>query len=98
MTALIISYSSYKIFLYAWIVLAVIIFFLLLRITAPYGRHASEKWGPAISNRFGWAIMEFTVLMMLFVMIFPFMRSLSAASWAMIGLFCFHYFNRTFVF
>ena len=98
MTALIISYSAYRSFLYAWITLAVVIFFLLLRITAPYGRHASEKWGPAISNRFGWAIMEFTVLVTLFIFVFPFRSSVSVVSWALIGLFCFHYFNRTFVF
>ncbi|HXB45896.1 MAG TPA: hypothetical protein VNV85_17635 [Puia sp.] len=94
----IISYSSYRIFLYAWIALAVIIFFLLLRITAPYGRHASAKWGPAINNRLGWSIMELPVLIMLFIFISPFTGSLSAASWVMIGLFCFHYFNRAFVF
>lgn len=98
MTALIISYSSYRIFLYSWIALAVIIFFLLLKVTAPYGRHASAKWGPAISNRFGWSIMEFAVLLMLAVMVVPFIHSLSAASWVMIGLFCIHYFNRTFIF
>lgn len=78
--------------------MAAIIFFVLLRITAPYGRHASAKWGPAIDNRLGWAIMELPVILMLFIFIFPFIHSLSAASWAMIGLFCFHYFNRAFIF
>ncbi len=95
---LLISHYSYSLFLYAWIAVAVIIFFLLLHITAPYGRHASAKWGPAISNRFGWAIMECTVLVSLFVCIFPLRGSLSNVSWVLIGLFCFHYFNRTFIF
>jgi len=98
MTALRISYSSYATFLYIWIALAIVIFFILLRITAPYGRHVSAKWGPAVSNRFGWMIMELTVLVILFIIIFPFIHLLSAPSWVMISLFCFHYFNRTFIF
>lgn len=98
MAAYIISYSSYRLFLFIWIAVAVIIFFLLLRVTAPYGRHASAKWGPAISNSMGWMIMESTVLIVLSVFIFPYVRLLSAPAWVMIGLFCFHYFNRTFIF
>jgi hypothetical protein len=95
---LLISYYAYSLFLYAWIALAAIIFFVLLHIAAPYGRHASSKWGPAIDNRLGWLIMELPVIVVLFSFIFPYIHSLSAVSWVMIGLFCFHYFNRIFVF
>lgn len=95
---LLISYYDYSLFLSAWIVLAVIIFFVLLRVAAPYGRHASAKWGPAIDNRLGWVIMELPVIVVLFSFIFPSADSLSAVSWTMIGLFYFHYFNRIFVF
>jgi hypothetical protein len=69
-----------------------------MKIAAPYGRHATAKWGPAISNKLGWAIMEFTVLVVLAIFILPNAHSLSEVSWAMIILFCLHYFNRTFVF
>ncbi|HLK30432.1 MAG TPA: hypothetical protein VKT28_17750 [Puia sp.] len=95
---LIISYSIYSMFLYAWIVLAIIVFLILLKIAAPYGRHASAKWGPSVSNKFGWMIMELTVLVVLSIFILPHAGSLSIASMAMIGFFCLHYFNRTFVF
>lgn len=98
MISLIISWSTYRLFLHIWIVLAIIIFFLLLSITAPYGRHASEKWGPALNNRYGWAIMELTVLVVLFFIIYPYWKSLSLVSWIMVGLFCFHYLNRSFIF
>ena len=98
MTSLYISWFAYRLFLYSWIVLAVIIFFLLLRITAPYGRHASKKWGPSIDNRYGWIIMEATVLFVLYFIIYPHWHSLSLASWIMVSLFCFHYFNRAFIF
>ena len=98
MIFLIISWSAFRLFLYLWIVLAMIIFFLLLRIAAPYGRHASAKWGPSLNNRYGWAIMELTVLIVLFFMIYPYRDSVSIPSWIMLGLFCFHYVNRSVIF
>ena len=93
-----ISYSSYSMFLYGWIVMAVLIFFLLLKVTAPYGRHSSAKWGPATGNRLGWLIMEIPVLIILLICVLPFLQQLSIAAWVMIGLFCLHYFNRSFIF
>ena len=35
-----------------------LVFMLLLRTTAPYGKHFSPGWGPAIPNRSGWFLME----------------------------------------
>ena len=78
--------------------LAVVIFFLLLRIPAPYGRHTSGKWGPLISNRLGWVVMELTVLVVLWSCIYPHIESIAIVSWIIVGLFCLHYFNRTFIF
>jgi len=92
------SFNQYANFMYAWIVLAILIFLLLLKITAPYGRHTSAKWGPAISNQLGWIVMEFPVLIVIWVIIFPLIPFLSLPVWVMTGLFCLHYLNRTFVF
>ena len=50
--------KAFQYLIYTWILLAVIVFFILLKITAPYGRHSSKKWGPQISNRLGWIIMD----------------------------------------
>jgi hypothetical protein len=94
----IISWPTYRSFLFGWILLAIVIFFLLLKITAPYGRHTSVKWGPLISNRFGWLIMEFPVLIVLFIILKPEAKNISLVSWILIGLFCLHYFNRVFIF
>ena len=41
-----------------WAVLAVVTFFLLLYVKAPYGRHVNRAWGPQISNKLGWVLME----------------------------------------
>lgn len=93
-----ISFADYEIIFYIWIGIAVAIFFLLLKITAPYGRHASSKWGPQIANRYGWFFMESPALaVMLYVLIMTFSVQ-SIVVTIMIGLYCFHYFNRTFIF
>lgn len=93
-----ISFSTYQLIIYTWIGIAVFIFFLLLRITAPYGRHTSSKWGPQIDNHLGWFFMEFPALV---VMTYVLIRNFSTHSMAieiMIGLYCLHYFNRSFIF
>lgn len=93
-----ISYSNYQLILYGWIGIAVIIFFILLRITAPYGRHSKKGWGPSINNRVGWILMEVTVLIVLGYFVISFHQRQTPVTWLMIGLFCVHYFNRTFIF
>jgi len=44
----------------AWSVIATgaLVFVVLFWITAPYGRHVRGGWGPVISNRLGWLLME----------------------------------------
>lgn len=95
---MLISFSTYRVIFYVWISIAVFIFFLLLKVTAPYGRHSSAKWGPQIDNHYGWLMMELPALV---VMLFFLVKNFSADNSPvelMIGLFCLHYFNRTFIF
>ncbi len=42
----------------AWAAVGVITFVYLFFQPAPYGRHTASGWGPMISNRLGWMIME----------------------------------------
>jgi len=42
----------------AMFILAILTFASLIFITAPYGRHARAGWGPTVSNRVGWVVME----------------------------------------
>jgi len=93
-----ISWPTYQTILYSWIILAVIVFFLLLKITAPYGRHTTSKWGPLMSNKWAWMIMELPVLIVLYLLIFPDIILFSFPYLIMIGLFSLHYINRIFVF
>lgn len=92
------SYDTYRLILFSWIGLAILIFFVLLKITAPYGRHATSGWGPGISNRLAWTIMEAPVLLVLGFFVLTSIDRQSMATWIMIGLFVFHYVNRTFIF
>jgi len=93
-----ISLPLYELIFYIWIGIAVAVFFLLLRITAPYGRHASAKWGPQIDNRYGWFLMEFPALA---VMSYIFIKTFSGhfvVVTIMVSLYCLHYINRTLIF
>ena len=93
-----ISFSTYQLIFYVWIAIVVFIFFLLRQIVAPYGRHTTTKWGPQIDNYLGWLLMELPALL---IMLFFFTKNFNTDNLVMelmIGLFCLHYFNRSFIF
>jgi 3-oxo-5-alpha-steroid 4-dehydrogenase 1 len=48
----------YSILLIASFVLAAVVFTALMFVNAPYGRHIQSGWGPTLSNRIGWLVME----------------------------------------
>ena len=82
----------------AWIFLGVIVFFINLKVVAPYGRHASKKWGLLIHSRLAWIIMESPVLFMVLYLVLPKIASLSIVVWILFFLFVAHYVHRTFIF
>lgn len=92
------SFSDYKLILSGWIGLAVVIFFILQKIPAPYGRHSSKTWGPMISNKWGWLLMELPVLLMLGFLVIPRWDQLSVPAVILVSVFTVHYINRVFVF
>jgi len=81
-----------------WTGLAVVTFFMLLRIRAPYGRHASSNWGPMVSNKWGWFWMEVPTLLVFPLLAVPGPREKGWLSWILIGLWSIHYFHRVFIF
>lgn len=48
----------YNHLLRAWFLLAAVMFVVLMRLPAPYGRHATAAWGPTVNARLGWLLME----------------------------------------
>lgn len=79
-------------------VLAVIVFIALQRITPGYGITYHRKWGPSISNRVGWVIMEAPVFFAMLAIWLTSGRRGEPALIVMTALFLLHYFQRSFIF
>jgi protein-S-isoprenylcysteine O-methyltransferase Ste14 len=93
-----ISQDTFYTLLYIWSGLAVATFVLLLFVTAPYGRHTTNKWGPTLPNRWGWFIMEIPVLVVFAWFFFTGDREQSAPDYIIFGLFAIHYIRRIFIY
>ena len=96
--------NTYYIILTSMAVMAVIVFVALFYFKAGYGYLSTSKWGPKISNKAAWVIMEAPAF------IFLFYQTISSAAsgvetgnsrtvlYIMAGLFLLHYFQRSFIF
>jgi protein-S-isoprenylcysteine O-methyltransferase Ste14 len=82
-------------FTYAWIGFGLLIFPVLLKIPAPYGRHNRKGWGPAIPNRAGWIIMELPSLILFILFFFSGVKMPSGITWIFFAIWVFHYSNRS---
>lgn len=80
------------------IVLAIIVFIALQRITPGYGMTYDKKWGPSINNRLGWIIMEAPVFVAMLLMWILSPRRAEAPLVVMTSFFLLHYFQRSFIF
>ncbi len=89
--------NSFLILTYCWIALSVIIFFVLLKISAPYGRHTRTNWGPPINSTLGWVVMEI-VSPLVFAIFFFQGEEKGLVNWTLFGLWMFHYFNRSIIY
>lgn len=92
---------TYELFTFiniVWIGIGLITFIVLLKIDAPYGRHTNTSWGPMISNRVAWFIMEVPVLLIVFSQVFIKNALLSVPVFIMGSLFCAHYIHRSLIF
>ena len=71
----------------------------LLWITVPYGgRHTSERWGPGIPAKLGWALMELPAPAFFLWTYLQGEHRGEALPLFFLALFQFHYLHRTFVF
>jgi 3-oxo-5-alpha-steroid 4-dehydrogenase 1 len=90
--------NTFYLIVYGWIACGLVIFPLVLKFIAPYGRHATSKWGPMIDNRVGWILMELPALLV-FAGFFLFgSKQHTTATWVFFCLWMLHYVNRTLVF
>lgn len=93
-----ISEQLFSSLIYIWIAIAVITFPVLLFITAPYGRHTTNTWGPRIGNRLGWFLMEIPVVIIFSYLFFMGTATKTLPVYIIYGLFMLHYTNRIFIF
>ena len=90
--------KDFNLFIYCWMAIGMVAGLYLLRIEAPYGRFSKTNWGPMISNRLAWMLMEFTV-MVVFVLFIPFNRfKWHTPATIMIILFLIHNLHRSLVY
>ncbi|PUZ22447.1 3-oxo-5-alpha-steroid 4-dehydrogenase 1 [Chitinophaga costaii] len=93
-----ISYQHYTFFIACWIVIGIGAGLYLLRREAPYGKFSNNNWGPMISNKLGWMVMEATVIVTVLLWLpLPQMQWLSPSG-IMIILFLIHYIHRSFIY
>jgi protein-S-isoprenylcysteine O-methyltransferase Ste14 len=79
-------------------VLAAPTFVILLWVNAPYGRFARSGWGPTMSTRLGWIVMESPAVLVFAAVYLAGDHALSTVSLVFLGMWQFHYIIRTFVF
>jgi 3-oxo-5-alpha-steroid 4-dehydrogenase 1 len=70
----------------------------LLRVTAPYGRHHTSGWGPNLSNRLAWMLMELPALLVITVMVMGSVAWQSPQAFAPLTFWVIHYSYRSFIF
>ena len=81
-----------------WIFSGILLFPILIKIKAPYGRHTSKKWGITINNKIGWILMELPALLICPIYYILQNSNLYTINTIFISLWILHYFNRTIIY
>ena len=79
-------------------VIALAIFILLFFISAPYGRHIRKGWGPSISSKWGWIIMECPTVIVFVVLFAISDRKIELVPIVLLVLWLLHYVQRDLIF
>lgn len=67
-------------------------------VSAPYGRHVREGWGPTLPARLGWVLMESPASLVWLAIFALGVQALDPAPLVLCALWQLHYVNRAFVF
>jgi len=81
-----------------WMGLAVATAVALLRVAAPYGRHARQGWGPSVPAWVGWIVMEAPSPLLMVAIFLTGSRIGDPAARVFLALWVGHYVYRSFVF
>lgn len=83
---------------WAWIGLGILSFLALRRVSAPYGRHIRQGWGPMLDNKLGWVVQEVPSLIAVSLSFFLGGGVKNAAAWFLWAIWVLHYINRSFIY
>ncbi|MCC6726617.1 MAG: DUF1295 domain-containing protein [Saprospiraceae bacterium] len=89
---------SFQLIAYTWLAIAVIVHFTMFRVTAPFGRHTTDSWGPTMDNRLAWFVMESPSLLIMAYFLFFGKNSFESYAWVLFMLWIGHYVNRTLIY
>jgi 3-oxo-5-alpha-steroid 4-dehydrogenase 1 len=90
--------STFDLLVWIWTSIGLVIFMVLLTITAPYGRHSKRTWGATIPDRIGWFIMEVPALIIFLWLIITGTSEKTVVVWIISALYVIHYINRAVIY
>lgn len=90
--------QTFDLLVWIWTAIALLIFLLLLFVTAPYGRHSKRNWGKTIPDRIGWFVMEVPALIIFIYFIISGTAEKTLAVWIVASLYVMHYLNRAVIY
>ena len=92
------SPETHRLATWILIALAAITILAVSRITAPYGRHTRPHWGLTMPARWGWVIMESPAVLVFAWIYMHGQHRYETVPLMLLGLWLFHYVQRTYVF
>ena len=84
--------------LVVFVVVVLIAFFILLFISAPYGKQDREGWGPGIPMRLGWVLLELPAVVVFAYYFFQGDKAWNIVPLVLFALWQIHYIHRTFIY
>jgi 3-oxo-5-alpha-steroid 4-dehydrogenase 1 len=90
--------SVYHWLVIGWMALAALTFATLFFVTAPYGRFTRKGWGPRLSARWGWILMETPVLITFLVLYGLSDRKSNPVNLVLLAFWVAHYAHRSLVY
>lgn len=92
------SPETHQLLVYGVLAAAPLTLVVLLFLSAPYGRHMRDGWGPTLPNRWGWILMECPAVLVFLWVWFQGDHAWEPAPLLLLLAWQLHYVHRTFVF
>ena len=90
--------SIYNFILIPWLLLAIISFFFLFWINAPYGRFSDKNWGILVEYKIGWFVQEIISPLTFSYFFINGVAEKNIISWILFSIWVIHYINRSIIF